>query len=60
LSLLVLPLYIPVLIVATSAVSSAAAGDPVSGQLYFLAALLVLSLTLAPLAVSAALRISLR
>ena len=60
LSLLVLPLYIPVLIVATSAVSGAAAGDPVSGQLYFLAALLVLSLTLAPLAVSAALRISLR
>ena len=60
LSLLVLPLYIPLLIVATSAVSGATAGNPVSGQLYFLAALLVLSLTLSPLAVSAALRISLR
>ncbi len=60
LSLLVLPLYIPVLIAATSAVTAAASGLPYAGQLYFLAALLVLSLTLSPLATSAALRISLR
>jgi heme exporter protein B len=59
LTLLVLPLYIPVLIFATNAVSAAAAGMPVEGQLYFLAALLVLALTLAPLATAAALRISL-
>jgi heme exporter protein B len=59
LTLLVLPLYIPVLIFATNAVSAAAAGMPVTGQLYFLAAMLVLALTLAPLATAAALRISL-
>lgn len=59
LSLLVLPLYVPVLIFAANAVNVAASGFPVSGQLYFLSALLVLSLTLAPLATAAALRISL-
>ncbi|RKZ42747.1 MAG: heme exporter protein CcmB [Gammaproteobacteria bacterium] len=59
LSLLVLPLYIPVLIFAAGAVNEAARGFPVAGQLYFLAALLSLSLTLAPFAVAAALRISL-
>ncbi|MCY4221082.1 MAG: heme exporter protein CcmB [Thiotrichales bacterium] len=57
LSLLVLPLYIPVLIFAASAVS-AADGLPVAGQLYLLGALAVLSFTLAPLAAAAALRIS--
>ncbi len=59
LSLLVLPLYIPILIFATSAVEAAGAGLPVTGQLYLLGALLVLSLTLSPLATAAALRISL-
>lgn len=59
LTLLVIPLYIPVLIFATDAVSAAAAGLPISGQLYFLAALLVLALTLVPLALAAAIRISL-
>jgi heme exporter protein B len=59
LTLLVLPLYVPVLIFAAGAVDNAAAGFPVAGQLYFLAALLVLSLTLAPLAAAASLRISL-
>jgi heme exporter protein B len=59
LSLLVLPLYIPVLIFAANAVNHAAGGLDVAGQLYFLAALLVLALTLAPLATAAALRISL-
>ena len=60
LSLLILPLYIPVLIFAANAVSNAAAGLQIAGQLYFLAALLALSLTLAPIATAAALRISLR
>lgn len=59
LTLLVLPLYIPVLIFATNAVSAAVAGLPFDGQLYFLAALLALAITLAPFATAAALRISL-
>lgn len=59
LTLLVTPFYIPVLIFATNAVSAAAAGMPIAGQLYFLAALLVLALTLVPFALAAAVRISL-
>jgi heme exporter protein B len=58
LTLLILPLYIPLLIFATNAVAAASAGMPVEGQLYFLAALLVLALTLAPIAIAASLRIS--
>lgn len=58
LALLILPLYTPVLIFGASAVANAAAGLPVAGQLYLLAALLILALTLAPLAIAAALRIS--
>lgn len=59
LTLLVLPLYIPVLIFATNAVTVAVAGLPYDGQVYFLAALLALAVTLAPFATAAALRISL-
>ena len=59
LSLLVLPLYIPVLVFAASAVSAATGGLPVLGQLYMLGALAALSFSLAPLAAAAALRISL-
>lgn len=59
LSLLVLPLYIPIVIFATNAVSAAVAGLPIDGQIYFLAALLALAFTLAPFATAAALRISL-
>jgi heme exporter protein B len=59
LSLLVLPLYVPVLIFGAAAVDSAAAGLPVLGQMYILAAFLVLAITLAPFAAAAALRISL-
>jgi heme exporter protein B len=58
LSLLVLPLYVPVLIFGANAVGASAAGLPVTGQLYMLSALLVLALSLAPLATAAALRIS--
>jgi heme exporter protein B len=60
LALLVLPLYIPVLIFAAGAVSASMAGLPLAGPLYFLAALLVLALTLAPPAVAAAIRINLQ
>jgi len=59
LALLVLPLYIPVLIFAANAVNNAAVGFEFVGQLYFLAAMLSLAITLAPLATAAALRISL-
>ena len=58
LSLLVLPLYIPVLVFGASAAAAAADGLPAPGQLYMLGALAVLSLSLAPLAAAAALRIS--
>ena len=58
LSLLVLPLYIPVLIFGANAVDAASAGLDVTGQLYILGAMLALSLTLAPLAAAACLRIT--
>lgn len=58
LTLLVLPLYIPVLIFGSTAVAAAAVGLPVSGHLALLGALLALALTLAPLATAAGLRIS--
>ena len=57
-SLLVLPLYIPVLIFGTAAVEDALTGLPVGGHLALLGALLALGLALAPLAIAAALRIS--
>ncbi len=56
--LLVLPLYIPVLIFASSAVSAAMDGQAVSGQLAMLGAGLILALILAPLAISASLKVS--
>ena len=59
LSLLVLPLYIPVLIFSSNAVGSSMAGLSIAGQLYFLAAFLVFCITLAPVATAAALRVSL-
>ncbi len=58
LTLLVLPLYVPVLIFGTAAVAAAASGLPVSGQLALIGAMLALALTLAPFATAAALRIS--
>jgi len=58
LSLIVLPLYIPVLIFGANAVDVAMDGLPVRGQLFFLAAVLALALSLAPLATAVALRIT--
>jgi heme exporter protein B len=58
LSLIILPLYIPILIFGANAVDVAADGLPVRGQLLFLAAVLALALSLAPLATSVALRIT--
>ncbi len=58
LSLIVLPLYTPVLIFGSSAVQSVIHGFGASGQLAVLGAFLLMAVTLAPLAIGAALRIS--
>ena len=58
LSLLVLPLMIPVLIFGARVTDLAAAGEITRGPLYLLAAGLALSLALVPVAMSAAVRIS--
>jgi heme exporter protein B len=58
LGLLVLPLYIPVLIFASGAVSAAIDGLDYSGHLAMLGAGLILALILAPLAISGSLKIS--
>jgi heme exporter protein B len=59
LALLVLPLCVPILIFGARAAALAINGQPVAGALYLLAAFVVLAATLAPLAVAAAVRISL-
>ena len=59
LSLLVLPLAVPLLIFATAA-CRAAAGVPVGGYLAMLAAFLTASATLCPFATAAALRLTVR
>lgn len=58
LSLLVLPLAMPVLIFGARTVSLAASGEAVAAGLYFLAAYAVLTLSFAPFAAAAALKIS--
>jgi len=57
LTLLILPLYVPVLIFATAAVTAAAEGFAYNGQIAILGAGLAAALTLSPLATAAALRI---
>ncbi len=58
LSLLILPLAMPVLIFGARTVSLAAAGDAVAAGIYFLAAYCMLALSFAPFATAAALKIS--
>ena len=58
LSLLVLPLYVPILIFGTSAVSQTQFNLPINGQIYFLSFMLVLSLITAPFISAYSLRIS--
>ncbi len=58
LSLLVLPLAMPVLIFGARTVSLAATNDAVAGGIYFLAAYCMLSVSFAPFAAAAALKIS--
>jgi heme exporter protein B len=59
LALLALPLFIPTLIFGAGAISLAMAGSDVSAQIYWLLAISMLALTVAPFGVVAALRISL-
>jgi heme exporter protein B len=58
LALLVLPLYVPVLILGAGALEAAAAGQGAAAHCLLLGALLVLAGAFAPWAISAALRIS--
>ena len=59
LSLIILPLYMPTLIFGMAAVTNAALGLSIEAELFFLAGLAFLSVTLAPLGAAAALRIRL-
>jgi heme exporter protein B len=58
LSLLVLPLYVPVLVIGAGSVEMAAAGLAPDGQLLLLGAALVVAAAFTPWAIAAALRIS--
>ena len=59
LSLIVMPLYMPVLIFGASAVQQAVDGMAVGGALAVLGALLAFSLLISPFAAAGALRVSL-
>lgn len=58
LALLLLPIFIPLLIFATSAVDAAALQLPYTAQLAMIGAMLLLSLAMAPFAIAYALRVS--
>jgi heme exporter protein B len=57
-SLLILPLYMPVLIFGSAAVKAAVTGVPAGPYLAILGAMLCLAIALAPVAIAAGLRIS--
>lgn len=59
LSLLTLPLAVPIMIYGADATQRAIAGDSFAGPMYLLGAIAVLGITLAPLAAAAAVRIGL-
>ncbi|MGV6808136.1 MAG: heme exporter protein CcmB [bacterium] len=58
-SLIVMPLYVPVLIFGASAVQRSVEGFPVQGQLALLGAMLAFAIVAAPFAAAGALRVSL-
>ncbi|KPX68201.1 Heme exporter protein B [Pseudomonas amygdali pv. lachrymans] len=58
LALLILPLYIPVLILGSGALQAALQGMPATGYLLWLGCLSVLAITLTPFAIAAGLKIS--
>jgi len=57
-AVIILPLYIPILIFGAGMLSQSAQGLEVTGQMYALAAILALSITLAPFAIAGALRVT--
>ncbi len=57
-TILVLPFYVPVLVLATAMVQTAVSGGDVIGFVYWLLAILLFTLTFAPLATSAAVRLA--
>lgn len=57
-TIIILPLYVPVLILATAMVQAAVNGSDVTGYVYWLLAVLLLALALAPIAAGASLRLS--
>jgi heme exporter protein B len=59
LSLLTLPLSVPILVFGADATQRAIVGDPIAAPMYLLGAIAVLGITLAPLAAAAAVRIGL-
>ncbi len=59
LALIILPFYIPILIFAAGAVSNVDSGLSIAGNLYFLITILLISLMLAPVASSFAIKINL-
>jgi heme exporter protein B len=59
LSLLTLPLAVPILVFGADATQRAIAGDDIAAPMYLLGAIAVLGITLAPLAAAAAVRIGL-
>jgi len=58
LSLIMLPLSIPILIFSTMAIDAASYGQSYLGLLALLGAMLITSITLAPFAIAASLRVS--
>lgn len=58
-AILVLPLYVPALVFAASMAFSASQGQPYAAQMHWLLAILMLALGMAPVAATAALRVSL-
>jgi len=57
-AVLVLPLYVPVLIMGTAMVQAGLGGAPVTGHALWLGAMLMLALGLAPIAAAAGVRVS--
>jgi heme exporter protein B len=58
LALLILPLYIPVLILGSGVLQAALQGLPTLGYLLWMASLMMLTITLTPFAIAAGLKIS--
>jgi len=57
-AIIILPLYIPILIFGAGMLTQSAQGLEVTSQVYALAAILVLAVTLAPFAIAGALRVT--